>query len=254
MKISAVAIVMALIAAACSGASVTDELAGSWDVAAIADESGTLSAPLAGTSLTATITEDRIGGIAGCNQYGGDASVNRSAVSFGPLTWTLMACVTPAGVMDQEKAYLGLLQAVDAWKVTDKGADLLAVGETVIQLVRTDLSLAGTEWTVVAVNNQSGGVQSTLPGAEPLLVFRDESTVSGTTGCNSFSGEYTAEEGSIDIGLLAVTEMFCSSPDGLMDQETRVLEALEQSTTYRVEGQTLGMFDDDGSRLLNARR
>ncbi len=231
-----------------------EDLEGDWEVAFISDESGALSARLAGTSLTATITEDRIGGIAGCNQYGGNASVDRSAVSFGPLVSTLMACLEPTGVMDQENAYLSLLQTVDAWEVTDKGVDLLAGGETVIQLVRTDLNLAGTEWTVIAVNNQGGGVQSTLPGAAPLLVFEDESIVSGTTGCNSFNGKYSAEEGSIDIELLAVTEMLCSSPDGLMDQETWVLRALEKSTTYRVEGQTLDMFDEDGSRLLSARR
>ncbi|GMR02724.1 MAG: hypothetical protein BMS9Abin20_1070 [Acidimicrobiia bacterium] len=232
----------------------TDELSGSWEVASISDGSGTLSAPLAGTSLTATITEDRIGGIAGCNQYGGDISVNGSAVSFGPLVSTLMACLGPPGVMDQESTYLGLLQTVDAWEMTDKGIDLLSLGETVIQLVRTDQNLAGTEWTVIAVNDQNGGVLSTLGDTVPMLVFQDESAVSGTTGCNSFSGTYSAEEGSIDIRSLSVTEMFCSSPDGLMDQEARVLTALERSTAYRVEDQTLDLFDDDGSRLLTAQR
>lgn len=250
MRIIAVTVLTALTAAACSGGSVTEDLEGNWEVASIADESGALSAPLDETLLTATISGKSISGASGCNRYRGDASIDGPDVSFGPLASTRRACLEPARVMSQENSYLTLLQNTDTWAGTSDGVNLLVDGETVIRFVAIDTNLDGTAWEVTAVSNRDGGIQSTLPGATPLLVFEDESTVSGTTGCNSFSGGYSTDEGAIDFGGLAVTEMFCEDID---IQEASFLSALNQATTFTTDGQTLNLFDANGSMLLTAR-
>ena len=252
MKIIALFTVLALSAAACSsGSSSPDTLVGQWDVAAVADNAGELASPLDGTILTANITDTGINGSSGCNSYMGAAVVDGSSVSFGPLAQTLMAC-PDADVTDQEHSFVLLLQSVDSWEGTSEGVDLKTDGDTVIQLVAADTSLSGSSWEVVAVNNQSGGVQSVVIDSEPTLTFDEESSgVTGSTGCNDFSGNYSTDGDSIGFGDLAITQMFC---EDTADQEVWMMAALADATTYTVDSQTLELFDESGSRLLTASR
>jgi len=251
MKIVALLAVFALTAAACSsGSSEPDTLTGQWDVAALINDSLALAVPVEGSSLTATITDTEINGSSGCNSYMGAASIDGSAVSFGPLAGTLMACAEPE-VMDQEQVFVTLLQSADEWEATSDGVDLKVEGATVIQLVATDTSLADTAWDVTAVNNQSGGVQSVVVGSAPTLIFDEESGVTGSTGCNNFFGSYSTDGDTIEFSGLGSTEMFCADT---ADQETWMLAALDEATTYAVDSQTLELFNSEGSRLLSANR
>jgi heat shock protein HslJ len=251
MKTIALLAVFALTAAACSsGSSEPDTLTGQWDVVALTNDSLALAVPVEGSSLTATITDTEINGSSGCNSYMGAASIEGSTVSFGPLAGTLMAC-PDTDVMDQEQVFVTLLQSVDEWEATSDGVDLKLDGATVIQLVATDTSLAGTTWDVVAVNNQSGGVQSVVANSEPTLVFDEESGVTGFTGCNNFFGTYSTDGDTIAFSGLGSTEMFC---EDTADQEVWMLAALDEATTYSVDSQTLEFFDESGSRLLTASR
>ena len=252
MKILALLTVLALSVAACSsGSSSSDTLVGQWDVAAVADDGGDLASPVDGTILTANITDTGINGSSGCNSYMGAAVIDGSSVSFGPLAQTLMAC-PDADVTDQEQSFVLLLQSVDSWEATSEGVDLKTDGDTVIQLVAADTSLSGSSWEVVAVNNQSGGVQSVAIDSEPTLTFDEESSgVTGSTGCNDFSGNYSTDGDSIEFGDLAITQMFCEET---ADQEVWMMAALADATTYTVDSQTLELFDESGSRLLTASR
>ena len=252
MKILALLTVLALSVAACSsGSSSPDTLVGQWDVAAVADDAGDLASPVDGTILTANITDTGINGSSGCNSYMGAAVIDGSSVSFGPLAQTLMAC-PDADVTDQEHSFVLLLQSVDSWEATSEGVDLKTDGDTVIQLVAADTSLSGSSWEVVAVNNQSGGVQSVAIDSEPTLTFDEESSgVTGSTGCNDFSGNYSTDGDSIEFGDLAITQMFCEET---ADQEVWMMAALADATTYTVDSQTLELFDESGSRLLTASR
>ena len=251
MRILALFAVLALSAAACSsGSSAPDTLVGQWDVTAIADGSGDLAPPVEGTTLTANITGTEINGSSGCNNYMGAAAIDGSSVSFGPLAGTLMACADSA-VMDQEQNFGGLLQGVDSWEGTSEGIDLRIDGTTAIQLVATDTSLAGSSWEVIAVNNQSGGVQSVVSDSEPTLVFDEDSGVSGSTGCNNFFGIYSTDGDTMEFSGLGATEMYCEETT---EQEVWMMAALAAATTYSVNSQTLELFDENGSRLLTASR
>ncbi len=251
MKIVALLAVFALTAAACtSGSSEPDTLTGQWDVAALINDSLALAVPVESSSLTATITDTEINGSSGCNSYMGAASIDGSSVSFGPLAGTLMACAEPE-VMDQEQVFVTLLQSVDQWETTSDGVDLKVDGDTVIQLVAVDTNLADTTWDVVAVNNQSGGVQSVVDGSAPTLIFDEESGVTGSTGCNNFFGSYSTDGDTIAFSGIGATEMYCADT---ADQEMWILAALDEATAYVVTSQTLEFFDESGSRLLTASR
>jgi putative lipoprotein len=251
MRTFALIIVLTLTAAACSsGSSGPDTLDGQWNVAALADDAGDLTPPIEGSTLTATITNTEINGSSGCNNYMGTAVVDGSSVAFGPLAGTLMAC-PEQDVMDQELAFVTLLQTVDAWEGTSDGVDLTVDGTTVIQLVATDTSLAGSSWDIIAVNNQSGGVQSVVPDSGATILFDEDQGVSGSTGCNNFFGIYSTDGDTIDFSGVGATEAFC---EDTADQEVWIFAALTEAATYTVGSETLELFDEGGSRLLTASR
>ena len=67
------------------------------------------TAPISGTTITAQFADGEISGSAGCNKYGGVYEVDGSEISIGEIYFTEMACMEPAGVIEQEQQYLGYL-------------------------------------------------------------------------------------------------------------------------------------------------
>ena len=67
---------------------------------------------LAGTKIDLTFEGGAARGAVGCNSYGAAYSHTGSSMSFETITFTEMACLDPAGVMEQERHYLELLAAV----------------------------------------------------------------------------------------------------------------------------------------------
>jgi heat shock protein HslJ len=51
----------------------------------------------------------------------------------------------------------------------------------------------------------------------------------------------------IKIGPLASTMMACADPDGVMEQETQYLAALQMAQTYQLEGKVLELRRSDQS-------
>jgi heat shock protein HslJ len=83
--------------------------------------------------------------------------------------------------------------------------------------------------------------------------FDEQNRVSGSSGCNRYTGPVTWGEGSISIGAVAGTRMMCS--DSLvMAQESRYLRLLSDAGSYRVsariEGWGVDFFDQEGTRIL----
>jgi heat shock protein HslJ len=76
--------------------------------------------------------------------------------------------------------------------------------------------------------------------------FGEDGTVSGSSGCNTFTGGYTAQEGVIEIGPLASTQKACE-PAEVMTQEAAFLTAMQNATTYSIDGDTLELRDGSGA-------
>lgn len=94
--------------------------------------------------------------------------------------------------------------------------------------------IVGTEWELFAVQGEPP-----LAGTRVSLSFKpDETWVTGFTGCNRFTGEYIRRgENGIRIGPLASTKVFCNQPEGVMQQESRVLHLLAESVAYRASAE-----------------
>jgi heat shock protein HslJ len=78
-------------------------------------------APLQETEITLTFEENRAGGNSGCNSYGGEYKRESGGkLEFGEIEQTLMFCMEPEGVMDQETEYTNLLLQAAGYRIADE--------------------------------------------------------------------------------------------------------------------------------------
>jgi len=102
----------------------------SWVVEEIVID-GTPSSAVDGTELTALFEDGTVGGSAGCNSYNAAYETDGGSITIGPAISTLVFCEQPEGTMDQEAAYLSLLQSADGFEI-EGGTLTLSVGDTMV--------------------------------------------------------------------------------------------------------------------------
>ena len=71
----------------------------------------------------------------------------------------------------------------------------------------------------------------------------------GSAGCNSYGGSYQIDGDRIFVGEMVSTEMACLDPEGLMEQESYLLEFLGDAQTFQVDEEQLQIFRSDGEAL-----
>jgi len=117
-----------------------------------------------------------------------------------------------------------------------------AMGETILTFTRKeepsiDPALEDTEWILTSLNGRSP-----VEGSRITLTFA-KGSVTGFTGCNYYGGEYTmADEGTLTIPEIAITEQLCLTPKGIMQQEAEYITNLSMATNYRLSAGQLEIF------------
>jgi heat shock protein HslJ len=112
------------------GTEASIELAGtSWQLISIHGET-----PIEDRPLTLTFEGGgTVAGMAGCNQFGGQYSVEGDRLTIAEPATTRMACGEPTGIMEQETAYIGALASAAGYRVTDGRLEILdAAGESIL--------------------------------------------------------------------------------------------------------------------------
>ena len=104
----------------------------------------------------------------------------------------------------------------------------------------TDQTLDQTDWTLTSVLGRPVADGS---GAS-ILFDREQGRVSGSTGCNSFTGAYDVVGTLLSLDGVGMTRMAC--PPELSQLETDVLEAFRRAGSYRILGNELQLVGDAG--------
>ncbi len=102
------------------------------------------------------------------------------------------------------------------------------------------------DWSVLAIGNEAIAAEAGLS-----VTFTVDGTVSGSTGCNSFSGRYEARGAGVTILPLRMTRRGC--PEVEMRREVAMMRALgtTRRADQRVEGRLALMGDGNaGTELL----
>jgi heat shock protein HslJ len=106
-----------------------------------------------GTTITIEFADDTFSGSGGCNHCGGSYQTSGESLSVSDVFSTEMACMDPAGVMDQESAYLATLRTVDSYQIAhdrlemfdEAGTQILAfVASTSESLAQQPIAMGAT--------------------------------------------------------------------------------------------------------------
>ena len=115
---------------------------------------------------------------------------------------------------------------------------------SVAQDVKPDVSLTNTYWKLVELN---GGPVEPGEGKELHMILKGQDQVGGYSGCNQFTGSYTATGDGLSFGPIAGTRRMC---ENVMDQEFAFLQALESSSGYEISGEDMTISDAQGTVTL----
>jgi len=92
------------------------------------------------------------------------------------------------------------------------------------------------------------GGAGVIDNAQTTLELGDGGAVSGSGGCNRYSGSATLQGNTITFGQVASTMMACVP--ALMDQEQRYFAALEAVVTWTFADSKLRLLDGQGTAVI----
>ncbi len=222
-----------------------------WVLSQYRGTDGEMVDTLPDQQVTAEFDGENLSGSAGCNSYSGPYTVDGSTMTLGPMISTMMACAQQS-VMDQEAAFTGQLDQVVSYDIVDDQLQLSnADGEVILSFhVMGPLPLVGTAWVLnSAMVGQDGA--AIVSEAQITASFDTSATMSGSSGCNSYTSPYAASDGLMTIGPVVSTRMACAQPDGVMAQESAYLNALDEAAYYEIYGDTLDLLDSESKLLLS---
>ena len=107
-------------------------------------------------------------------------------------------------------------------------------------------SLVG-EWSVVSIAGAP-----VIDGSNASLRFDADGRFGGDTSVNAMNGTWQMSDGALSVSGIATTRR-AGRPE-LMDQESRLLDAIERVRRVEHGGETLAALGEDGTVLLSARR
>lgn len=207
-----------------------------------------------GATATLRFEGGRASGSDGCNRYATSYTADGGKLSFGATgAATMMAC--PPAIMEQARAFTSSLTAASRYRIEAGQLQLLgADGAMVASFAPQSQALAGTSWRVTGYNNGRQAVVSVLADTQLTVAFAADGRVSGSAGCNNFTGTYTASGSSLQFGPAATTRKMCARPEGVMAQEQQFLKALETVATIRHEGDQAELRTADGALAVSLRK
>lgn len=103
--------------------------------------------------------------------------------------------------------------------------------------------LSGTSWELV-----DESLDVAVPDEAMVTIEFTEDTVSGSSGCNSYTGSYTQDDDSIEIGALASTRKACVPEVAVVEDAFYV--RIGTVTTVEVDGDELNLLDSSEEVVL----
>jgi heat shock protein HslJ len=196
--------------------------------------------------ITMSITGTEVSGRAACNSYSGTLVVNGSAVEFGEMGWTEMAC-EPA-VMAAESAFLSALESAQTFEysgdrlvVQSEGADLTFDPVAPVPTA----GLLDTTWILETLIE---GETATTVGGEPAgLLLAADGTLTASTGCRALTGRWLEGGGVIIVPELAADG---ECPDELWKQDSLVVTVIGDEFRAEIDGDLLTLSSMGGDGLV----
>lgn len=179
-------------------------------------------------------------------------------VTFIELEGGFFGIVTPAGEkylpanLPRDFQVDGLVVAFTARE--EKDTATIAMWGTPVFLESITLaeqqtsSLTGS-WVLLRYADRAA-LRSLVPGTAISATFGNDGRITGTAGCNQYFASFTAGDPLITVGDIGSTLMYCSLPEGSMEQEATYLTLLGKAATWTTRDGNLVIRDASGSDIL----
>ena len=106
-------------------------------------------------------------------------------------------------------------------------------------------ALERESWILTQMQTVGGQTQTVQV---PVSAEFDGSTISGTSGCNSYHASYEATASEISFGPIAATMKICLEDE--QSTEDRYLQLLADIGSFEVSDRSMSMNDQDGTPVL----
>jgi len=193
----------------------------------------------------------RVSGDDGCNGFSGSYSTRGSSLRIGPLAGARRHCAGAAGEVGARVT--AALERTRSFALVSPGLVLHDARGAAVLHYRASVPHVEGRWDVTSVL-YANGIHSVIIGTTLTANFAADGSVSGSGGCNDFSGTYTAHEATLRIGALVSTQRACASPAGANEQEQGYFAALESARTFDQVGDTLTILDGQGRMAVTLMR
>jgi heat shock protein HslJ len=201
------------------------------------------------TRLTVNFGIDRYAGTGGCNFFLGVYEVEGETMRFMTPAQTMAQC-TPEAIMEQEGMFLSSL-----WNIIEyrKDGDKLMGYTTDDQLLVTfepaaPVEFEGTVWSM-RFQDYGNGLTPLLTGSEVTALF-EGGNLSGSAGCNTYTTTYTLDGDNFEAAEVVSTRMACEEPEGIMDQEAKFLENIQNAVKLIQTGGLIQLLDAEGNTIV----
>jgi heat shock protein HslJ len=201
--------------------------------------------------VTARFADRRLSGSSGCNNYNTTYTATRTRLRVSQaVASTLMSCSPSAN--NVEASYLARIPTARSYTIrrdqltirtTTRGADL------VYRALSAKVLLG--DWEVTSYF-RPGAIVSVVAGSSITASF-DGKTMSGNSGCNTYSGPYKTDETKIEIGPLVSTQRACAD-NAVNQQESDYLAALDAVRTFGLDANGVTLFRADGGIAVTMTR
>jgi len=218
-----------------------------WHLVQYLNASDDTSIPLDGNPVSLQLSEGKISGNSGCNNYLGSYSVAGEKLDFAQsIGATMKLCPPP--VMELEQTYFELLSQVKGYHIDDETLVLLNQAQQPVLkfLVQQPAELEKTQWQAAGINNGRGGVVSSASTGLSTARFLD-GKLTGNAGCNQYSAGYIREENKITIGPVMTTRKYCPKPAEIMQQEQEYLQAIAGTRIITLDTRKLELRNEEGA-------
>ena len=139
---------------------------------------------------------------------------------------------------------LPLLLALLIWACTP-----LQPGQPTIPTDDNAPNLADSGWLLESFG-EAGAETAVIDGSSITLAFEGNGQAGGHSGCNSYGGSYSVKGNTINFGEISSTLIACED-QAITDQEQEYLESLRNAGRFTVAGNSMVIWYDNDSRVLN---
>ncbi len=217
-----------------------------WQATLIGDQVALSEAPV---TLVFT-AEGNLVGSDGCNTFQTEYQTSEPSTISVAEGFSAGQKSCSDDLQAQADQFLSFLNQVNQFEILESNLKLAVDRQVVIIMTARTDPLIGN-WQVETMLDAQSQLAPILPATGLTMEFTPEHTVFGSSGCNTYTAEYTNLGHQLTINQPAATLMFCETPTGIANQEQQFMTNISQVTGYQVSANQLLLTGADGQTIIS---